>query len=254
MKAHCRERTARGFFWSAGVLFSVTALPKVIAILRGRHLVMRPDPVFCFVSAHFDRRLYVAAVAFNGLVTVGWVDSPGGWTPWQIMGLHPSAPQPCFDTAFYADGDTLPLLIQYGTVLYLFVRRRNNKLRVIRKSGVGNWDADWLPLRTDGQVGGRIALALRKLIAGAGTELHMIYAIGFNSLEYRQYVPAGLNFTPLPTWHQWCHVIESVLVPDGAPPVVRGVAHTDRNADRVCAHEPHRARAVRAGHPVARGR
>jgi hypothetical protein len=59
MSASLQEKVIAAFLWSVGVLFSVTALLKVIALVQGRHLAMRPDPVFWFVSARLTSVLAV---------------------------------------------------------------------------------------------------------------------------------------------------------------------------------------------------
>ena len=62
------------------------------------------------ISGQSDGRLYAnlyaVGIAFNGLVAWTSTSTPGGWSPWQIIGPQPTGQ--LGDPAFYTNHDTQP--------------------------------------------------------------------------------------------------------------------------------------------------
>ncbi|RME94994.1 MAG: hypothetical protein D6766_04410 [Verrucomicrobia bacterium] len=158
MNAACRDKVTRRFFWSVGALFTFTALLKVLALIHGRHLAMRPDPVFWFVSARVTSvvaiclefaivaMLVCRAPARHKLAMLCWV--AGLFLIYRVMWMEAvpaPEPCPCFGLfwqqlgvkAVFGNRVSMAILIYValGSVLLLARERRRG---LARSSGQAN--------------------------------------------------------------------------------------------------------------------
>ncbi len=175
------------------------------------------------VSSYSDSRLYVAAVAFNGLVHYTSTASPGGWSAWSLIGPQPSSG--FFNPAFYADTGTAPVLIRDDTVLYLFVRGKDNNFYETHKQGIASW-TDWQKLTTDGHFEGRFSVALTK----PDNSLHVLYARTNQTVEYRRFLikPGTTPWYQSGSVEQWSNAVEGTVGTDGTSQLVAVIRKNDR--------------------------
>ncbi|MBI4470967.1 MAG: hypothetical protein HY650_16760 [Acidobacteria bacterium] len=171
------------------------------------------------LSGHSDGRVYVVAVAFNGLMAYTSTVSPGGWVVWQIIG---PAPAPFPDPAFYFDSNTPPVLARDASALYLFARGKNNNLYETHKAGINNWSS-WRRLTDDARVQGRFAVALTRL--SGILDIHVVYTSENNTVTYRRF---DSNWNQVGLAEQWNSAREGVVATDGMNEVWAAIRTNDR--------------------------
>lgn len=182
------------------------------------------------VSEHSDGKVYIAGVAFSGIVAYTSTDSPTGWGSWDIIGPAPSGG--IFDPAFYADPETNPVLLRHGTRLYLFTRGRNDNLYETHKEGAG-W-SNWQQLTSEGDVKGRISIALTKPAGTAASpasnqsHAHVIYKTTGNVVIYRRFLITAGAWSEAGVKEQWTNAVEGTIGTDGANQLLAVIRRNDR--------------------------
>ena len=184
------------------------------------------------ISGQSDGRLYAnlyaVGIAFNGLVAWTSTSTPGGWSPWQIIGPQPTGQ--LGDPAFYTNHDTQPVLIQDGNTLYLFVRGKNDNLFETHKTEGGNWSS-WQQLTTNGPVQGRLSVALTRPADPVKINevyVHALYKSVDNTVEYRQFLISTAPWTQSGAAEQWSNAVEGTIGTDGANQLLAVIRGNDR--------------------------
>jgi hypothetical protein len=163
--------------------------------LRTEGLQTQASPA---LSAHTDNRLYMAAVADDGLVRVTSTQKPGAWAVWQTLWGAPGAG---FDLS------TPPVFVRDGTVLYVFVRGADNNLYRASKNGALPWTS-LTALITDSSVRGRVEVASSRS-SRSTSETHIVYT-GLSGVQYARFTGSTLASTRV-----WLGALDGVVATDG---------------------------------------
>jgi hypothetical protein len=161
------------------------------------------------MAAHWlsnqDARVYVAAVADNGVMSYTSTRAPGQWSEWTAFTATPQGSRN--NQAFVAHPTATPALIRVYDTLFLFVRGKDDNLYEIHKLRSNSW-SNWQQLTDDAPIRGRISVV--PVNVGGGAEFHVGY-VGDGEVGYRRYRRSGSAWQQVGQVTNWTSGVEIVL-------------------------------------------